>query len=437
MRRRRERSPLSPEETPRSQHAESWLTPALVRVLAAAACWGFSFSSFYLLPTYLEKQLGAGPDTVGVVIGIFGMATVLFTPTAGTWVDRFPRRYSVAAGAAIMSAASIGYLFVDAVGTWLAVLRIAQGISYALVLVAVGTLVADSVAPERLSQALGLSGASMLVMNALGPAIAEPLAALAGWPSVFVLSAVTAAASALLALSVPEKPSDPAPANENSSKSLFDVLRRPLPLHYAAVMALCGALFGSVMTFEQPYARELGREYVGGFFVAFAAGALFIRFFFGHVPDRYGRHRVGTIALGLYAVPVLMLALPVADWLEVIGLAFGLSHGLVYPSLNAMAVTGVAPYERGRVMAIFTGSFNLGVWGGATAFGMLAKLVDYEVVFVCTAAIGLLATVVCARSRALRGNDVSAALGLCGAEEWNEDRELSGSAMEKAALDRA
>jgi MFS family permease len=441
---RRTKRPFIPTDEPRSRSHEGWLTPALVRVLVAAACWGFSFSSFYLLPTYLEKELDAGPDTVGVIIGIFGMATVLFTPLAGHWVDRFPRRYSVAAGAVIMSLASLGYVFVDAIDTWLVVLRIAQGLSYALVLVAVGTLVADSVAPERLSQALGLSGASMLVMNALGPAIAEPLAELAGWQAVFGLSTVTAAISAAFAMRVPEKAQNHPAADEGASKGLLNVLRRPLAQHYALIMTLCGALFGSVITFEQPYARELGREYIGGFFVAFAAGALFIRFFYGSVPDRYGRHRVGCISLGLYAATVLLLALPVGPWLEAIGLAFGLSHGLVYPSLNAIAVTGVAPHERGRIMAIFTGSFSLGVWGGATAFGMLAAFAGYEAVFVCTAAIGAIATVVFASSTPLRGDNIPST-DACEARTnwqqakpaWEDAPALGGSAMEKTALERA
>jgi len=429
--------PTPPAEEPQPDRHDGWLTPALARILVAAACWGFSFSSFYLLPTFMEKRLGAGPDTVGVIIGIFGISTVLFTPLAGRWVDRFPRRYSVAAGAAIMCAASLGFLFVDAVDSRLVLLRIVQGASYALVLVAVGTLVADSVRPERLSQALGLSGASMLVMNALGPAIAEPLAEFAGWKSVFGLSAATAGVSVVFALRVPEKPREVARVGVDTNKGLIDVLRRPLALHYALVMTLCGALFGSVMTFEQPYARELGRHYVGGFFVAFAAGALFIRLFFGHVPDRYGRHRVGSIALGLYAAPVLLLALPVGGWLEVIGLAFGLSHGLVYPALNAIAVTGVESYERGRIMAIFTGSFNLGVWAGATAFGMLAKIVSYEVVFLATAAIGATATMACLRSEALRGAAHSETIRrhVIDGDRVGETNIVEAS-MEDAALDR-
>lgn len=447
---RRTNRPFPPIDEPRSRAREGWLTPALVRVLVAAACWGFSFSSFYLLPTYMQKELGAGPDAVGVIIGVFGMATVLFTPFAGHWVDRFPRRYSVAAGGVIMSLASLGYLFVDAIDTWLVVLRIAQGLSYALVLVAVGTLVADSVAPERLSQALGLSGASMLVMNALGPAIAEPLAEHAGWQAVFGLSAATAAISAACAMRVPESAQNHPLSDQGAGKALLDVLRRPLALHYAGVMTLCGALFGSVMTFEQPYARELGREYIGGFFVAFAAGALFIRFFYGSVPDRYGRHRVGCISLGLYAATVLLLAFPVGTWLEAIGLVFGLSHGLIYPSLNAIAVSGVAAHERGRIMAIFTGSFNLGVWGGATTFGLLAAIVGYQFVFVCTAAIGVIATIACANSGPLRGDD-SATEKTFGAAtdsresgsdrspskpQWADTPALGGSAMERRALER-
>src|SRR5205085_2135615 len=132
---------------------------------------------------------------IGSVVGVLGIATVGFTIVTARWIDRWPRRLAIAAGALAMSAAALGFCAVHHTGWLIDVLRMLQGASYALVLTAIGTLIADLVPHEHLSQAFGLSGASMLMMNAIAPAVAEPLVDACGWRAMFL----TAAAAGLLA----------------------------------------------------------------------------------------------------------------------------------------------------------------------------------------------------------------------------------------------
>src|SRR5262249_24173099 len=128
------------EATAASAH---WFTADLGRVLGAASIWGFAFSTFYLLPKYLAQVLGAGPSEIGVTVGVFSVATVAATPFAGWVVDRYPRRHAMVAGALLMALAAAGFVAVRALGPFLDALRVVQGLSYALVVTAVGTLVAD------------------------------------------------------------------------------------------------------------------------------------------------------------------------------------------------------------------------------------------------------------------------------------------------------
>jgi MFS family permease len=375
--------------------------------LAAAALWGFAFSSFYLLPKFLTRELAAGPDEVGFVVGVFGLATVAFTPFAGRCIDRFPRRYALVAGSVLMGLSALGFLAVHSVGALIGGLRVVQGVSYALVVTAVGTMVADLVPAARLSQALGMSGASMLIMNAIAPAIAEPLAVAAGWPATFLAAAAAALASASLAGGIGE-PARPVRA-DGERDGLLAVLERPVARHYAIVTALAGSAFGAVMTFEPPYVLELGAERVGSFFVAYAAGAILVRLLFGHTPDRFGRHRVAVGALLLYALVVLAIAAMRPSNAPILGAVFGIAHGLFFPALNALAVTAVPVSERGRVMAIFTGSFSLGLWAGATVLGVVAARAGYPATFVAASLGAGTALIVLVRSHALRHADARGA----------------------------
>lgn len=380
--------------------AAPWFTTDVALLLVAASTWGFAFSSFYLLPSFLMQELGAGPAEIGLVVGILGVSTVVFTLLAGSRIDRMPRRRAMIAGALVMSVAALGFTRVHSLGYVIDVLRVLQGTSYALVVTAVAALIAELVPHERLSQALGLSGASMLVMNALAPAIAEPLAAFAGWRVVFMVAAGAALVSAALAARIREPARHLTIAGPRGG--LLVLLRRPLAAQYAAIVALSGAAFGAVFAFQQPYALALGRARVGGFFVAYAAAAILVRVVFGHVPDRAGRHRVALFALLLYTAVVLAMADLRPAMLEVYGAVFGLAHGLFFPAINAMAVTACAPHERGRMMAIFTGSFSLGLWAGPTLLGIVAARAGYPAVFVLAAAGTLTAAIVLARSRVLR-----------------------------------
>lgn len=386
-------TPLSPER---------WLTADVAIVLAAASTWGFAFSTFYLLPSFLVQELAAGPAEIGFVVGILGVSTVLFTLATGGWIDRMPRGHALGIGALAMSIAALGFTEVRTLGWAIDALRVLQGASYALVVTAVGTAIAEHVPVERLSQALGLSGASMLVMNALAPAIAEPLAAAAGWRVVFLLAAGFALLSAALATRITEPPRVVLALPRRRSGGLLVLLRRPLGRQYAIILALSGAAFGAVFTFQQPYALALGRQRVGGFFVAYAAAAILVRVAFGHVPDRFGRHRVALIALLVYTADVLGMATMRPAMLEAFGAVFGLAHGVFYPAINALAVTASAPHERGRMMAIFTGSFSLGLWAGPTALGVVAARFGYPPVFVLASAGTLVAAVMLFRSEEMR-----------------------------------
>jgi MFS family permease len=378
----------------------SWIRADLVRLLAATSAWGFAHSSFALLPKFLARELHAGAGVIGIVMGIFGIATFLAAPLAGRCVDRFSHRQTILAGGVLMGLSSLGFLVVDSVGIGIAALRVMQAVSYALVFTALGAAVPDLSPPERLSQALGLAGASTLVMNAIAPAVIEPLTAIAGWKAAFVLAAASAALSVVLAARIGDSWRSPASPLETRI-GILALLRRPVALHYAMVIAVSGLVFGSIFAFQPPFALELGRERVRGFFVAFAVAAILVRLFFGDVPDRFGRHRVATLSLALYALGTFALAILHPLLHEVLGVLFGFAHGLFFPSLNAIAVSAVAPHERGRMMAIFTGAFSLGV-GGTTLLGLVAEGLGYAPVFVLVGAAGAAGAVVLAGSAELR-----------------------------------
>lgn len=375
-------------------------SPELRRVLVVAAAWSFAFSTFYLLPKFLEREAGSGPLEIGVAMGIFGWATVLVAPFTGRILDRSSSRSAFLLGTATTCLASLGFLFVDRFGGLLLALRVLQAFSHALVFTAAGVAVAELVRPARLSEALGLSGASMLVMSALAPGVLEPIAELYGWRTVFAVSAFVGAVAVALSLRLPLGRIDSIGAPAGGYLAL---LRRPLGRDFAIVSAIAGLAFGTVFAFEPTLALSIGRESVGGFFVAYAIGAIAVRVGLGRVPDRFGRHRVASATFALYAISVGSLSFAPAFLLEVVGLAFGVAHGLFFPALNGIVLVTVEPHARGRIFGLFTSAFYLG-FAGPTVLGPVADVFGLRVVFAIVGATTALGTVLLVRSRALRGS---------------------------------
>ncbi len=373
-------------------------TPAFVRLLVAGSAYGFAFSSFHLMPKFLATEFAASPSAIGWAAGVFGIASVLASVVVGAWIDRVSRRRMFAASAFLLAATAIGFAFVDRMGPFVLALRALQGIAFTMQMASFSTLVAELAPASRLGEAVGLAGSSMLIMNAVAPAVDEPLARAAGWSSAFVLAAVGAFASAVLVLE------NGASRRElrSGGGSLAAVLRRPATRVYCAVTLLTAIAFATMFTFLQPAALEAGYRDVGSFFVSYAVAACAVRLLAGWLPDRYGRRRVATGALVPYALVVAYVAACGPTSLVAIGAVFGLAHGVLFPALNALAIETTLVAERGRLLTVFAGTFNLGAWGGAAALGPVVEAFGYSSVFGIGAASAAGALFVIARSRGFR-----------------------------------
>ncbi|MFP8878421.1 MAG: MFS transporter [Myxococcota bacterium] len=355
------------------------LTPAFVALLIAQGSFGYAFSSFLLLPKFLDSQLGVGPFEIGLLAAVYGAVVVLCVPAMGVLVDRHGRRDFLTAGGLLMAASSLAYVSVVEVGPLLYGLRAIQAIAFAMAFAAGAALAVDLAPPGRLSHAIGVFGLTFLSMNAVAPAMVEEISARAGWPVAFAVAAVGALLCAILSRRIPDLRPDHATTGE--IPSLWSVAKRPRLLRLMLIIALVGTAMATLFTFFQPYARELGIQNLKSFFVAYALCAVFVRGALGSFAERVGLHRVSIGGLALYVAVVTAAVALQPGWLPVFGAGLGIAHGFAYPSLNAIAVEGVAQNERGKVMALFQAAFNVGFAGFSILLGLLAQEQGYRPVF--------------------------------------------------------
>jgi predicted MFS family arabinose efflux permease len=247
-----------------------------------------------------------------------------------------------------------------------------------------GTLAVDHAPPERLAQAIGIFGLTFLSMNAVAPAAVETIASYAGWPAAFRVAGASAVLCALLSLRLADRRDHadgglPAPG-------VIEFALRPRQLRTSLVIGLSGAALGALFNFYQPFALELGMRDLKSFFIAYAIAAVVVRVGFGEVIDRVGRRRVSLVCLGSYIVILAAMTQLRPGTLAYFGAAMGLTHGLFYPAFNAVAAEGVAPNERGKMMGLFQGSWQIGFSLAQLGLGALAERAGYPAAFLAGSA---------------------------------------------------
>jgi len=385
-------------DDPRPRERPPLFTRNVVRLLVGQACFGYAFSSFFMLPKFLVTELGAGPVEIGWISLAYGTAVIVCLPAVGVFADRIGRKVFVFWGSSLMVAAALAFVAVTEVGALAYGLRAIQGIAFAMAFVGASTIAVSEAPRERLGQAIALFGLSMLAMNGVAAAGVEAISTAAGWPAAFVAAAAAAAVCALLSRGLDEGEIVP---HADGNASLWQVLSRPSLVPMWIAITCIGAAMSSMVTYHQPFAISLGIETVSGFFVAYAAGSILVRVGLGHFIDRAGRRRV-AIGSAIFYVGVVasMSQLGSAAGLAWMGIGLGIAHGFFFPASNSLAVDSAASDERGKVMALFQSGFHLGFAGSAVAFGWLADAYGYPPVFYTGGACAAVALVVMLGSRA-------------------------------------
>jgi MFS family permease len=343
-----------------------------------------SVNAFSLLPLYI-KTLGGTVAQIGQIMGIYGLTAIVAQPLAGALSDRFGRKRFLLLGALLGVVSAVGFAFSSQLDVRFYLLRLVQGVGYSAFYIANLTLIADMVPASRRGEVVGLFGISGLITIALSPALGEQLIRVAGFSAFFKAAAAAAAAALLasLAFHVP-RPSHTAYVPLGRS-SLIPPVRVMPPILLALVF---GLVSGAVFVFLPTYAKQVGIERIGPFYVAYSAAAVGIRLACGRLSDRLGRRRVILPALLLMAFGsfyLVWLTAPAA--LVVVGTLTGMGHGLLHPALSASVIDLSVAEERGRALSAFSTAILLGSALGSFVFGVMAEWFGYRSIYLTASAI--------------------------------------------------
>jgi predicted MFS family arabinose efflux permease len=225
-------------------------------------------------------------------------------------------------------------------------------------------------------------------MSAVAPAVGEPLVAALGYRALYLLAAFTALGGVFLARRLPRHGVahvvSPGAAPPPAPFAVVAAPIRRLPIYLA--LGVGGFAYMVLFTFLGPFALQRGFQAIRAFFVAYTVAALGVRLLTGRLFDRVGHRAVGMRALALYGLVVAATGVLGPGWMTALGLAFGVAHGAVIPSLMALLLQSAPLHLRPRILGIANAAMSVGIAAVYPAGGLVDRL-GYPGVFIATGAL--------------------------------------------------
>lgn len=330
-----------------------------------------NFSSFFLLPVFI-RDLGGGEAQIGYIMGSFGVTSLLCIPFVSAMSDRGGRKAFMAAGAALMTGASVCFLFIDSLGYAIYILRLIQGAGFAAFFTSAAAAVSDVAEKDRVAERLGIFGAFTIFSYAVGPGAGEWIMQTRAAEGLFVYSSVFGGVSFILALLVKDENFKPQ-AGRRWTGGFFNlvVAKRYRTILFANLMLAVG--LGSLLNFFAVFSSESGFA-ASRFFLTYAVTVITVRILSSKLADRVGRKTVAAPALFVAAVSLFLVSQTRSDLQAVLFcILFSAGYGLLYPALGAM-ITDRTKTGMAKAMGAFNSSFSVGINYAAFPLGIAAEM---------------------------------------------------------------
>jgi MFS family permease len=342
--------------------------------------------------------LGAGPEAVGLAVGVSTVTGILFKMPSGALSDVIGRRRTMLVGLVVFALLPFCYLWVDDYRT-LVFVRFVHGLATA-VYGPVSMAVVAEVAGARKGEMLSWFSSVTIVGTLLGapvggfllhssPAHAAP--GLGDFRAVFLLSGAVGLLALLLGITLLRRePSRAGGAGLRERVSRFvegirEVVSDRRVLVISAMEGLQNMLMGVLEAFLPVYAvlRAGLSEFEAGLLWAVQiVMTMFSKPLMGRIGDRFGRKT--NIVAGLAACAVSFACVPhLAGFagLAAASMLFGLGEALVTSSSAALVADLCRRRHYGAAMGAFGTIFDVGHAAGPILAGVLVAALDFGLAF--------------------------------------------------------
>ncbi|AGW14323.1 MFS transporter [Megalodesulfovibrio gigas] len=347
--------------------------------------------------------LGAGPEAVGLAVGISTVTGIFFKMPSGALSDVIGRRRTMLAGLWVFAVLPFAYLFIHSYWA-LVVVRFLHGLATAVYGPVVMAVVAD-LAGEKKGEMLSWFSSVTIIGTLLGAPVggfilhtlfggdagqnSEP--GLWAFRTVYLVSGVLGVASLVLGWRILQgeermEHTGGLPARWAKFKAgIREVLSDRRVVVVSSMEGIQNMTMGALEAFLPIYAvtvAGLNAFEAGLLWGAQIVVTMLSKPLMGRISDQYGRKPV--IALGLIACSLSFMAIP---WLGgfwtllLAALVFGLGEAFVTSSSAALVADICKKQHYGAAMGTFGTIFDIGHASGPILSGLLVGALGYKAAF--------------------------------------------------------
>lgn len=373
------------------------------------------------IPTYAE-DFGASDAEIGLMVGLFAIVRMVFSPIGGWSADRFGRKPSMVFAMFLYAVNMAMFGFANSLYE-LFVYRALQGAASGLMWPVAMTYIGDVVKDEDRGKAMGLYTLTFATGTAVGPLLGGTISIKYGISSAFYVTAVLALISAFLLLFkvreshivVPERREkrmsgtfgEDLGREKRSSGPRRDGLRSvadefrlsritPYPRTFIGVsLGSFTMFFGMAVLYAMLpiYGRNelnLSDWDIGALFTVIGVIQVLFMFPAGVFGDRIGKKRI--ILVGSIIAAVFSGLIAFTDTfviLLVIIVFYTIGRSIARPLIPAIISSLTEKENRGKGMGLYTFVQNVAFAVGSTAGGYVSQVCGREFPFLMASGVGL------------------------------------------------
>jgi MFS family permease len=366
-------------------------TPATVPIYYSFFAWGFGTGAQQLARPLFAYALTGNEFLVALMISMNAIPRIVTGPLTGYLADRIGRKPLAILGPGLRGLSNLGQFFATDFPTFFALEFMGQ-VGVSMWGTTSNVLVADITTTSDRGRVQALRQMSMRMGLVAGPALGGVLAVAFGFPSLFLLNAVTKMFIVVIVwLKVEE--TRPAPMDmEKARPAVYQPTPAVNPYTTSSFVAVAVAVaFTSLasaavlLTLLPVYAKEVVgvSESAVGLLISIAAAlSFFVAYPNGMLADRFGRKASIVPALLFLSLASFGLSAGGAYGLVVIAVAVhGIGEGMAMGSNQAYAMDQAPEAGRGRFLGVVQMVQALGAFVGPLAVGAIYQGISPAVAF--------------------------------------------------------
>jgi MFS family permease len=354
-------------------------------VLTFLAFFSFLAASHALTPTipiYL-KRLGTIEGEIGLLVGVFGVASLLSRFIAGTLLRRYPEKLIMIWGAVSFILCYLTLILFKPFWPFF-ITRAFHGFAFACLDTAAISYVIRIIPLEHRPRAISyllvasplssafVASASVFVLNEYGFA--------------FLLLGCTVLSVCALLFSLKIRTEKTARSIETPAAG-SGLFFEPKILAPAILSFMFSFSWGGLGAFFPLYAIQCGVKNPGHFFMAMAIVLIVARLTGGRILDTYRKEKIIPIVILTSMAALLILAfsktLPMFIF---VGMLWGIGGGF-FPPVSLAYALEYAGSSDGTAVGTYQAAMDSGFGLGPVATGLIIPLTGYPVMFLCLACI--------------------------------------------------